>query len=367
MDHPGKGELLESQDVSTPSAEEQVRFLTQIQRLLAEGLFVATYKYALLLALADLAVELGDDTGAALQIPTSRIAEKFIHYYWRQSAPYVTSTHTTATVLLQSTGKQANVLLQLERFRLKTQGNLSDLRANTAMWRVVVNEVRRVVVQMPLWKLQTVGRQPLQFLYDQTKTSRHILLKPTAAFCLRMFHSLVVDLVQAAWTRYVRRLNADILKESIDLEEFLFGSARSSLAAVQPVLVEFQGNRCFYCHRELTPTRAQVDHFIPWSLYPADIGHNFVLAHQSCNGKKADRLASEEHLAAWTSRNRSQGHEIAKELASRHVICDTAATTQIAQWAYSRTEQSGGQVWQRGDDLVPLTSRWRSLLAFAHL
>jgi hypothetical protein len=42
-----------------PTAEDQVRFLLNIQRLLLEGLFTATYKYALLLALGDLSVELG--------------------------------------------------------------------------------------------------------------------------------------------------------------------------------------------------------------------------------------------------------------------------------------------------------------------
>jgi hypothetical protein len=39
-----------------PTPEEQVQFLRNIQRLLAEGLFVASYKFALVHALADLAV-----------------------------------------------------------------------------------------------------------------------------------------------------------------------------------------------------------------------------------------------------------------------------------------------------------------------
>ena len=41
-----------------------IQFLINVQRLLDEGLFVATYKFALLLSLADLAIELGDDSGA---------------------------------------------------------------------------------------------------------------------------------------------------------------------------------------------------------------------------------------------------------------------------------------------------------------
>ena len=47
---------------------EQVQFLRNVQRLLAEGLFVASYKFALVHALADLAVLKGDDSGAPLEL-----------------------------------------------------------------------------------------------------------------------------------------------------------------------------------------------------------------------------------------------------------------------------------------------------------
>jgi hypothetical protein len=49
--------------LSPPTPADQIKFLTNLQRLLAEGLFTATYKYALLAALADLCVEHGDDSG----------------------------------------------------------------------------------------------------------------------------------------------------------------------------------------------------------------------------------------------------------------------------------------------------------------
>src|SRR5690349_14055474 len=42
-----------------PLPEEQVRFLLNVQRLLSEGTFTASYKFAMLLAIADLAVEMG--------------------------------------------------------------------------------------------------------------------------------------------------------------------------------------------------------------------------------------------------------------------------------------------------------------------
>jgi 5-methylcytosine-specific restriction endonuclease McrA len=43
----------------------------------------------------------------------------------------------------------------------------------------------------------------------------------------------------------------------------------------------------------------EVDHFIPFSLYPRDLMHNFVLACPSCNRSKSDSLAARVHLDRW--------------------------------------------------------------------
>jgi 5-methylcytosine-specific restriction endonuclease McrA len=51
------------------------------------------------------------------------------------------------------------------------------------------------------------------------------------------------------------------------------------------------------------PMDSHVDHFIPWSRYPADLGNIFVLAHNECYNAKLDYLAAEHHLVAWIKRN----------------------------------------------------------------
>ena len=91
-----------------PTPEEQILFLANLQRLLDEGQFTASYKFALLLSLADLSIEKGDDSDAALPLTTDEIGEKFIQYYWRQAAPYAAGS--TARVLQQNTGKQAAIV-----------------------------------------------------------------------------------------------------------------------------------------------------------------------------------------------------------------------------------------------------------------
>jgi hypothetical protein len=70
------------------TADEQIQFIVSLQRLLDEGAFVASYKYARLLALADLSFEFGGESGDTLTLTTSQIAEEFIGYYSRQAVPY---------------------------------------------------------------------------------------------------------------------------------------------------------------------------------------------------------------------------------------------------------------------------------------
>lgn len=114
-------------------------------------------------------------------------------------------------------------------------------------------------------ELQTIGNERVAFLYDVPSRRSHITLKPGIAYCFRKHYGLVADLVKGAWARYVRRFNLELLGESADLHEFLFGSERASLALLVPVLTEIQDGRCFYCSGPLREQTAHVDHFIPWS------------------------------------------------------------------------------------------------------
>src|SRR5207248_1356968 len=127
-----------------PTPEQQVQFLRNIQRLLAEGLFVASYKFALVHALADLAVLKGEDTG------------------------------TQAAIISQIVDSQKACGASL--FRLK--------QVAADRWSGLVAEVDQIVRTMPLWKLQTVGEERLDFLYENLDRGNRITLKPGVAYCL---------------------------------------------------------------------------------------------------------------------------------------------------------------------------------------
>ena len=124
-----------------PPSDEQIRFLVQIQRLLNEGLFVATYKFALLQSLADIAIEQGDDSEASLAVSTDTIAEKFIRYYWRQAMPYPAAVDTR--VLQQNTGRQAAVLNIVRRARATLGDSLVAAMNNVPLGRSLAGRLPR--------------------------------------------------------------------------------------------------------------------------------------------------------------------------------------------------------------------------------
>jgi hypothetical protein len=125
-----------------PSADKQIQFRVKLERLLDEGQFTASYKFALLLALADFSIEAGDDSGGSLPITTEQIAGKFIQY-WRQAAPYVAPAESR--VLQQNTGKQAAVVNIVEAARNEHGDSLAALMNNAPAWKPLVREVAGVV------------------------------------------------------------------------------------------------------------------------------------------------------------------------------------------------------------------------------
>jgi hypothetical protein len=136
--------------MNQPAPEEQIIFLQQIQRLFVEGEFTATYKFALLLSLAELAVEYGDDSGDALPLEMPWVGEKFAELYWRQLAEYSAGLpDTTSGVLHQNHGAQAAVVRSLRTIYRATAGNFSLARVHDA-WADTVRAVASTVRTMPL-------------------------------------------------------------------------------------------------------------------------------------------------------------------------------------------------------------------------
>lgn len=345
-----------------PTAAEQISFLGQIERLLSEGQFVATYKYALLVAIADLAVQFGSDDGSELDLPVISIAEKFIELYWRQCAPYGNVVADgDYGVLIQNAGQQASIISIVGKLRQR-HGSLVLARQVPA-WKKAVTETSQLIEKMPLWRLQVLRKETLDFLYAKSPAKRSIRLKPGVAANLRRFHGMIIRLAQSEWLRFIQALpgNAALLGATSDLGQFLFGAERSALIRMAQPLAEVQSGLCLYCQRRVGT--GEIDHFVPWSRYPRDLAHNLVLAHKDCNRDKSDLLASEVHLDRWLQRNSDHGSAIGEAGRRASIIVDLPAVLSVAAWAYAHGADLHAAAWLSGDTVEALTGRWRSMLA----
>lgn len=344
-------------------ATSELDILRRLQRLLEEGGFVATYKFALLQALADICVERQPSRDGSLWIPLDAIAEKFIEYYWRQVVPFGESG--TATVLKQSTGRQAAVVKDVAALHSSCAGNLVSAKRRASDWRQLVRHVATTVEKMPLWKLQTVGRSADEFVYRKDEyADRRIRLLPGVASTFRTFHGLITHLVRGAWSNQVRQIsgNRALLGTSADLHEFLFGSDRVNLDAFRSILRDVQRARCFYCGTEVRSGEA-ADHFIPWSRYSIDLGHNFVFAHASCNSSKSDYLAHPDHLSKWREQNLDGRDVLAEAFDAGGLAHDAERSADITSWAYEQGEGAGAYAWYRKGELTKLDSSWRAAMS----
>lgn len=335
--------LLVHQTIST--AQEQLRFLKHIQQILQSGTFTSTYKFALLMSLTRLAIEQGQDSGESLSLSYQDIAEKFIELYWKQSLPFQFNQHDPF-ILQQSTGKQASIvnIIRNAQQQFKT---IAAARRDILYWEKLKKTIAATVKQMPVVYLQNVNGQTHEFLYHLQDSKQQLILLPQVMYCLRQFSEIIEELCQKRWIDYIRanRQNLVVLDGLPDLNQFMFAPSRSQLNAVANVLVELQECKCFYCNKPMKKGNYAVDHFIPWSIYPSDTGHNFVLADDKCNSKKGNFLASDDFLSKWQERNEEQDLIIVDRISVLGFLTDKERSHKVAEWAYAQGKENNYLMW----------------------
>jgi 5-methylcytosine-specific restriction endonuclease McrA len=327
-----------------PSADQQLTFLSKVQRLFAEGDFTATYKFALLMAMADLAVERGQDDDRELVLTHSQLASKFIEFYWQQSVPY-SATGCIPEVLVQNHGQQAAVVKAIHDFRGRHPDATLLSAATRDGYRRLLASVADTVKRQPVTYLQNLGGVTDPFLYERRADA--IVLHRGVAYCLRRFQPLVQSLARSQWIAHIKgnQRNHAALGEADDLESFLFETPSKTLSVIATELHRLTGSRCFYCGTSVRD--ADVDHFIPRALYPRDLAHNFVLSHPACNRSKSDTLAARGHLERWVGYMERHSDDLAEIGAKAGRVSDPVAARSVARWGYANAASAGAQAWLR--------------------
>jgi 5-methylcytosine-specific restriction endonuclease McrA len=317
----------------TEQTSFEVRFLEKLQRLLAEGDFTSTYKFAVLLGLTGLSVEhcALAPTGGLL-FTTEQLAERVIELYWPQVAPYAPRARGRVEVLFQNKPQQAAIVTNLSRLHRLSFGTTASpthvhslRKQRPGEFRRLLNSTEWKLIEMPLPRLQRIPSGTDDFIYTvhwtvddveprggrlkkvvrayqqglESDFDNRIVMKSGVVETLARLHGIVRDLVETRWVRMVRQLNPSV-REEPDLHNHLFGSRRAALASIRGPLLALQDHHCFYCQRRLV--KPEVDHFLPWSQSRDDRIENLVAACAQCNGAKREHLASEGHVDGWLQR-----------------------------------------------------------------
>lgn len=353
----------------------------RVLAILDEGGFSATYKFALFTAILDLCIEKTTVYGTPPETLTTRqLADKVVELYWSHVTPY-----GGVGTLRQGGGfgQQATIVGRIEIARSQWADAQTDTphrarQVHPAEFRSLVDFVEWKLIQMPIPRLQVLGRQEDRFLYEYnwaqdirqsivtgyqrgtgTGFDNRLVLRHGVAEQLVRLNGLLRPLFYREWAVMVAHMNR--LPEA-ELERFLFGSERISLEAVRSPLRSLQENRCFYCDGRISGS-ADVDHFIPWSRYPDDGLDNLVAAHPQCNNSKRDFLASADHVERWAERGRTLDTALAAVAHDTGWPREAARSRSVATALYLRLPATS-RLWRRPDEFV-LVDRERIARALA--
>lgn len=327
-----------------PTAQQQLEFLAKIERLLAEGRFTSTYKFALLIALTNISVEHGDDSGDPLEVDLDDVARQYLALYWNMARPYPRVNE----ILKQNreAAKPSRMITLLRSAAVEAPSSYRRLHVYRAAKDSLVRETRKTLAKDVLYRLQAIGtngKDGERFLYDHPDTAagcaslKHITLKPGVAACLRRLRGVIVAIVQSRWALWVRE-NNDRLAADRGLEAFLFGASRTSVSAYAARFYDLQSGRCFYTGKKLSsPKSGEVDHFIPWSRYPLDSPFNLVLAERAVNNSLRDKLKPQDWRDRWLARNSSDFAALtASEPNGFGALPEDAGTVKaVCDWIYA--------------------------------
>lgn len=359
-----------------PTAEDQLLFLQRVGRILDDGRFTTTYKFALLIALANVAVRRGSDDGSPLTVDLDEVALEFIDLHWGMARPFPGADGELLRFSNQP-GRQAAVVAAVGRHANTARTSHARRRTYRDQEAALRTKVRATLTRDVLYRLQSVGpstsvsrgdagaESAVQFMYahppDATSCARlkSITLKPGVPACLRSLRTVIVGMAQARWALWMRSNNPQLGPER-QLEAFMFGSSRVPLVRYAEWLYELQGGRCFYLGTRLRePKSGQVDHFLPRARYALDAPANLVLASKAANNDKRDHIASERHLAGWTRRNADL--QVPKALGASAAPAQGTAQA-VARWMYSIAERDETLAWDGIREFRPLRGKWRSAL-----
>lgn len=292
-----------------------VRAIDQIEGILNRDRKVATYKFALFRALAEIATQEPRAAtwlpGGKIAVPTDRIAARWLVYYW----PIVASERFIPQSQAEGVGSARPMAFRgdLEALVRAFQGQgehggLSSWHAAATTGRLPAD-----VVTLQRTALRAIAAAirsgPVAFaggaldsgpVFEFDARTRAVVMTAELWRELCLLGHWIVDAVIVRWAALTERF---AVRQGISSGEVLPlllarpDPARTTAMARQ-VFQAAQVDRCVWSRRRLDEQRFAVDHVIPFALWGNNDLWNLQPTHPQVNGEKSDKLPAAQLLEA---------------------------------------------------------------------
>lgn len=254
---------------------------------------VATsYKYVFFKALLENLYNVEDE----LTLSYDQIFYSFTNIYWN-----LIIHHQLAQSPNKNKPARAQTILQkyVNDYSVPSEWQFDQLEDSIQL--KIVHDVKRDCKQNVIGAFY--GDTAGVFYAFDIKRAQFRFNRPVYEF-MKKYQRVLMNLTNYHLVKYLEKVNEATSTMAL-LSKIEVISKRSSLETFYKVLTQFEQNRCFYCHCDLSSSRRKthVDHFIPWSFVQNDNLWNLVLACNACNLQKSDKIASRFYLETMLIRN----------------------------------------------------------------
>lgn len=269
--------------------------IATVNKALSQGSKTSTYKFAFFKSILDNIFNVDLENNF---LDYEKIAFRFTEIYWNLSL------HFGLKQMISYDGKVTSVEKKIKKFY--NENFISNVENAIPFFESISEENKlklTKIIKSEMLKY-VVGAfcfdTNYQFYHFDKKNLDGIKLNPSVYNAFVKYKTVFEKQNYFEWIKYLEKANKE--EDSYKLAEKLdFSTKRSNLSEYRKILQDFGQNKCFYCGK--TINSSPVDHFIPWSFVKDDKMWNFVLACQTCNSSKNDKLPSDSFIEKVKYRN----------------------------------------------------------------
>jgi SAM-dependent methyltransferase len=292
-----------------------LRAVDQIEGILNRDRKVATYKFALFRALAEIATQEPrvacwlPDTQVA--VPIERIAERWLRYYWPifASPNFIPQSQSEGAGPNQPVAFRAPLQALMQAFGQQGEhGGLAAWQAAssagqldaqlTRLYRDALRSIAAAIRSGPVTYAGGALDTGRVFQFDGR--SRCVLMSADLWRELSLLGHWIVDAVIVRWAALTERFAHRQGIGSGDVLPLLLARPDPDrvTATARGIYLAAHADRCVWSGRQLSARNFVVDHAIPFALWGNNDLWNLLPADRTVNGQKSDKLPTAELLKA---------------------------------------------------------------------